>query len=204
MKGRKNKSKISLYPEAIFANGFEMIQHKQEITSLLDFLRDRIHSFIEIGSHKGGTFFMFSQLCTGKKISIDYCNGDFGGIGDVQSLHRNNLLNQIYPDALFIEGNSHDTETQNKLIGILGGERVDFLFIDGDHTYEGVKQDYNSYKQFVREGGYISFHDIVDSEFHKMTNCCVSKLWKELEGEKQEFTVNGQWGGIGIIKCTTQ
>jgi len=38
---------------------------------------------------------------------------------------------------------------------------LDFLFIDGDHTYDGVKNDYNNHFQFVRSGGYLIFHDTI-------------------------------------------
>jgi len=43
----------------------------------------------------------------------------------------------------------------------LNGEPLDFLFIDGDHTYEGVKRDFEMYSPLVRNGGIIAFHDIV-------------------------------------------
>jgi predicted O-methyltransferase YrrM len=40
-------------------------------------------------------------------------------------------------------------------------KRLDFLFIDGDHTYEGVKQDFEMYTPLVRKGGLVAMHDIV-------------------------------------------
>ena len=36
---------------------------------------------------------------------------------------------------------------------------LDFLFIDGDHTIKGCKQDYDLYSKKVKRGGYIAFHD---------------------------------------------
>lgn len=36
---------------------------------------------------------------------------------------------------------------------------IDMLFIDGDHTYEAVKQDYEQWLSHVRTGGFILFHD---------------------------------------------
>lgn len=35
----------------------------------------------------------------------------------------------------------------------------DFIFIDGDHTYEGVKADWDNYSPMLAEGGAIGFHD---------------------------------------------
>jgi predicted O-methyltransferase YrrM len=36
---------------------------------------------------------------------------------------------------------------------------IDFLFIDGDHTYEGCSADIKAWLGFVRRGGWIAFHD---------------------------------------------
>jgi len=38
---------------------------------------------------------------------------------------------------------------------ILAGRQVDFLFIDGDHSYEGVKKDFEMYSSLVRKGGVV-------------------------------------------------
>jgi predicted O-methyltransferase YrrM len=44
---------------------------------------------------------------------------------------------------------------------LLKGSEGDFLFIDGDHTYQGVKQDFQMYSPLVKKGGIVAFHDIV-------------------------------------------
>lgn len=36
---------------------------------------------------------------------------------------------------------------------------IDFLFIDGDHSYDGVKSDWESYRSFMRPGAIVVFHD---------------------------------------------
>jgi len=35
----------------------------------------------------------------------------------------------------------------------------DIIFLDGNHTREGVKADYEVYKEMVRPGGYLALHD---------------------------------------------
>jgi predicted O-methyltransferase YrrM len=42
----------------------------------------------------------------------------------------------------------------------IAGRHLDLLFIDGDHTYDGVVADFNAYRHLVRDGGVIAFHDI--------------------------------------------
>jgi len=36
---------------------------------------------------------------------------------------------------------------------------LNLLFIDGDHSYEGVKADWDTYQKFLKEGSVVIFHD---------------------------------------------
>jgi hypothetical protein len=87
---------------------------------------------------------------------------------------------------------------------ILRNEPIDFLFIDGDHSYEGVLQDFAMYSWLVRRGGLIAFHDILPHP--TSTGVFVRKLWKQLTPrfETEEFLGDARrdlelWGGIGVI-----
>ncbi|NBU97820.1 MAG: class I SAM-dependent methyltransferase, partial [Spirochaetia bacterium] len=114
---------------------------------------------------------------------------------------RNIYLKSLGSKVEMIEGDSHSDEVKSRVDSILFEGELDFLFIDGDHTYEGVKKDYNDYKKYVKNGGWIGFHDIKDTEFHRKANCRVDLLWKELEGEKIEFIdYSSNFGGIGFIQ----
>lgn len=57
-----------------------------------------------------------------------------------------------------IVGCSQDPDTILKLQTMLHGRMIDLLFIDGDHTYQAVKADYDNYRLMVRH--IIAFHDI--------------------------------------------
>lgn len=58
-----------------------------------------------------------------------------------------------------IQGNSYFDKTEAGLERKLDGQKVDMLFIDGDHTKDGVMNDYKRYQKYVREGGFIIFDD---------------------------------------------
>ena len=66
-----------------------------------------------------------------------------------------------------------------KIKAILKDNKVDFIYIDGDHNYEGVKKDFEMYSPLVRKGGIIAFHDIVPSGYPK-----VYKFWNEVKENK--------------------
>jgi hypothetical protein len=69
------------------------------------------------------------------------------------------------------------------------------------NTYEGVKADFELYSKFVRKGGVIAFHDIIDTPLHRELFCRVDKFWNEIKDGKEhdEFIENSDWGGIGIL-----
>lgn len=188
---------------------FSLIQYDEEFIPFVQFIKDKgINSFIEIGTFKGGTMYVLSKICSGKKISIDFpnpafgysCNGDCTNPNYVDVNKRNTDLAIEFSDIHLITGDSHEWETFYKVKDLLDTEKVDLLFIDGDHTYEGVKKDYAMYKQLVREGGYVAFHDIKDCDFHRLHGCRVDLLWNELKGDKTEFLSEHPDRGIGIIK----
>jgi predicted O-methyltransferase YrrM len=75
---------------------------------------------------------------------------------------------------------------------------VDFLFVDGDHEYEGVVKDYELYAPLVRPGGLIAFHDIVPGDEEVVGG--VPRFWEELKGshETTELVESLDQGGYGI------
>jgi len=71
------------------------------------------------------------------------------------------------------------------------------LFIDWDHSYEGVKKDFEMYLPLVKEGGIVAFHDILSEEE-------VNRFWNEIKNmhESQEIinNVKKEPLGIGVLK----
>jgi cephalosporin hydroxylase len=140
---------------------------------------------VEIGSYNGGTIAAFGEMKAAIRISID-----------IEHRFDN-------PSVQKITGNSQDESTLFSLKKMLGRKKIDLLFIDGDHTYEGVKADFEKYLHLVKKGGLIAFHDILDTEEHRAQNCYVAKLWEEIKQqyEHKEFVSQPlNWGGIGVLK----
>ena len=99
-----------------------------------------------------------------------------------------------------LRADSHDPSTLEQLKSILDGRQLDLLFIDGDHTYEGVRSDFEMYSPLAAEGGAIVFHDILDHP--GFAACEVRRLWNEVKDDYRhvEFTVPPEdWGGIGVL-----
>lgn len=53
---------------------------------------------------------------------------------------------------------------------------IDFLFIDGNHHWEDVSLDYALWEPFVRSGGIIGFHDILETNHPEIDS---PRFWRE-------------------------
>jgi len=83
-----------------------------------------------------------------------------------------------------IVGDSADPETLKELKKLLAGREIDLLFIDGDHSYEGIKSDHELYGPLVKH--LIAFHDV-----HAVTNRAfdVNTYWNEMAIKNHYLTV---------------
>lgn len=121
-----------------------------EIESLLKIIKEhKVRRMLEIGSFNGGTLFLFAHIAEpdAKIISLDLPGQRFGLDNEMFSrrLFANFATNNqtIY----VLRGNSHSTNSLKVVQTILSEDKLDFAFIDGNHTYQGVKQDYEMYSQ---------------------------------------------------------
>jgi predicted O-methyltransferase YrrM len=190
---------------------FDPWQEPSEIRGLLDLIAgDRPRTILEIGTSNGGSLFLFARVAAPDAllVSVDLPHGEFGG---GYPPWRGRLYRSFAAGAQRIEllrANSHDAGTLDAVREALGGRRVDVLFIDGDHSYDGVKRDYEMYSPLVRDGGVIGIHDIVPpsptgprpkGDF-ELQGGEVSQFWTELrEGrEVSEFVEDWDSGRFGI------
>jgi predicted O-methyltransferase YrrM len=159
---------------------------------------------LEIGTARGGTLYLWTQAAEDDAIivSVDLPGGAFGGaypacrIPFYQSFARANQRMHL------LRCNSHTVQALEKVQKIFDSGLIDFIFIDGDHSYDGVKRDFQLYGKLVRPGGIIGFHDILlRPEFPEIQ---VHKFWKEISSEYDSHEIiasesNGRPIGIGLL-----
>jgi predicted O-methyltransferase YrrM len=183
---------------------YHAVQRLWELTRFVGKVRD-IHprTIVEIGTHMGGTLHCWSRILPpdGKLVSLDLPNDPNEPRTTVTALEK------IVPASrrcIFIRGDSHASEIKIRLLESLEGRPVDFLFIDGDHAYEGVKMDFEMYRNLVRPGGLIAFHDIVPNPEAK--DYGVAKFWQEVKTQFQTeelidpHPVGPTGMGIGLVR----
>lgn len=67
--------------------------------------------------------------------------------------------------------------------------KYEYIFIDGDHSYEGVKFDYNTFWPRLASRGIMGFHDITLRGLHNQNEFGVWKLWEELKDKNKIYFV---------------
>jgi cephalosporin hydroxylase len=184
-------------------------QVPSEIVGLLCTLEaDPPRRVLEIGTASGGTLFLLTRIAAPDALvlSVDLRRGEFGG---GYPRWRAPLYRSFAREAQRVElvtGDSHARRIRDQIRQLLDGRPLDFLFIDGDHSYEGVKQDFADYAPLVRSGGLVAFHDIVPGGPGKHGDPGdVPAFWRELKigyPDATELVEDWDWGscGIGVIR----
>lgn len=169
-------------------DAFTPNQHYEEVCWLIDRAKEIDLSFdviLEIGITLNSAI-MWSSLLNDRGLYI-------GLDADIPEIIKGKWPFMLPKrNICLIEEDSHDKNAIKLVNGTLEKEhktRIDLLYIDGDHTYNGVKTDFDYFSPFVKKGGIIAFHDIYYSSAE------VDVFFRELNGKK-DYCVKD--AGIGI------
>lgn len=179
---------------------FPANQVREELISLGEVLATQRPSLaLEIGTWLGGTLFFLTRLASPRATiaSVDLPGGRSGGY----STRRERLYKRFARQGqrlYLLRGDSHSEEMSARVKVAFGGRLLDYLFIDGDHRYEGVKLDFETYGPLVKLGGLIAFHDIAEGPPENVGG--VPRFWREIKRKyrHEEFIRDPNQGGYGI------
>ena len=203
-----------------------------ELEWLCEFVVEhKVSRYLEIGLRRGGSYYMVAKRLAepGIAFGIDLprevaetmrTNGavPFSRRHFAEHICPPNGLQRVTDGLSRLENkcsrfwwlldNSHSDFALGMSTGYFIGRPVDLLFLDGDHSAEGVRDDFERYSPLVRSGGYVAFHDIgtttqgrtrVEGEYERLG---VKRLWTELKAthktweRRRRQTVRG----IGILE----
>lgn len=183
-------------------------QSVPEITQLYRRVRE-LHPrrLLEIGTARGGTLYLWAQAAApqAQLISLDLPGGSFGGGYPEARLPFYQSFTAPEQTLHLLRADSHAPQSLQKVRDLLRDQPIDFLFIDGDHTFEGVCADYQAYAPLVRPGGLIALHDILPQPDSPETQ--VYRLWNEIKKTRPvEELINtdprlGRTLGLGVIRA---
>lgn len=155
-------------------------QTHEELNDLLLALENiEINNVLEIGVHMAGSMRVWRDVLDPDiLIGIDaQIHPDFRRMG----------VTRVDQSIYKVMGLSQSPDVVKKVKGLLNNEKLDFLFIDGSHYYEDVKRDFLLYKDLVRSGGVIAFHDVV---LTGNETCAVYRFWNEIKEQYSGKTIS--------------
>ena len=174
------------YKEKVLRHGSAWVGHGSFAMKLVEVYNPKV--VVDLGVDYGYSTFCFSYPKIGKVYGVDWFQGD------IHAGHRNtyDLVIEMYQEIKeeyginnieFIKGDFNDiAKTWNK--------KIDILHVDGLHTYDAVKNDYETWSKFCHDDSIILFHDTLS-----FPNS-VGKFFNELDGFK---LIKTDWHGLGIL-----
>lgn len=118
------------------------------------------YRILEIGSWRGRSTVALGSATSGNVWAVDHwLGGDEETDGQLaiygtEGVYQNFLRNTApYPNIVPVRASSEEAWW------MLNHLRFDMVWIDGDHTYEGVRDDIRRWKALLSPGGFICGHD---------------------------------------------
>jgi hypothetical protein len=148
-----------------------ILQNREEFLVFCEWIAaHRITSYLEIGTWTGLHLLALHRIFRFQRVAA--C--------DIGLAAKFGLpLHLVGSGVPFFLGNSHSVQYEHwrQALG-----HIDLVFIDGDHSYDGVLSDFQINRQFPFK--YLAFHDIKGSS---PSTAGVKRFWDELEGNKHEI-----------------
>lgn len=165
------------------------------------FSAQRPRSYVELGVHKGASFLAACQaaavfapdcICSG----IDTWEGDDHAVySDGDQLYKNlkNTTSKVHNRSHLIRSLFEEAVLQ------FPDASIDILHIDGLHTYDAVKKDYETWLPKMSDRGVMLFHDTCVTE----RGFGVHRFWSELKDTRPSINFHHS-NGLGVLLVGTR
>ena len=144
-------------------------------------------TMIEIGSYAGESTQIFSRYFD-KVISIDPYINDYDPNDITCNYAELTTVYDTFKQVLDQHENiMHIRKTSDEAILDLLDIHVDFVYIDGLHTYEQVKTDIDNYLPIIVKSGFIAGHD-----FHPVWQGVIDAVLEKI-GQPDSTFIDTSW-----------
>lgn len=175
-------------------------QRKYELEELIKVYKIQAPKYVlEIGTQDGGTLYQWIKHAPPGAVivNIDILENQHDPQGTLDRWHswkRDDI--ELYSFIGRSQGQDAIEFVKERL------PEINFLFIDGDHRYRGVKEDFVNYSPMVN--GIVAFHDLMTPKSGLQDHITVGRLWREIQHvgyATREIwcSEDPDWGGIGVV-----
>lgn len=178
-----------------------LLQDKRELELYIDFVKSLgINSYLEIGSFQGDSLYSVLTNANPKCLGIAIDKQVLEVHVDKQRYLGPKKLNKTIKELNSLGYNTKALIGDSKDPKIIAKAKsegpYDLLFIDGDHSYSGVKADWDNYSSLAKV---IVLHDV----YQPMSSGLVKQFWEDLKArcqfkETREIYTLGSQMGYGI------
>jgi hypothetical protein len=154
--------------------------------------------FVELGTHSGNSYFSFCQAAVESNLftkcyAVDTWKGDeHSGNYNDEIFRQVDACNQErYSEFSRLLRMNFDVASSYFVNGSIG-----LLHIDGLHTYEAVRHDFETWLPKLETGAIVIFHDTNVRE----GNFGVWKLWEELQARYPNNLEFVHSHGLGVLQ----
>ena len=188
-----NPERLTVAPKQLEVPKF-WIEHIPFVFFLIPRLKPTL--LVELGTHSGNSFFAFCQAVkenglTTKCYAVDIWKGD---------KHTGYYFENVYNDVVKHQQKNYPDNTHllrmtfdEALSGFKDGT-VDLLHIDGLHTYEGIKHDFETWLPKLSDKAVVLLHDTQI----KMKDFGVWRFWEEISKKHPSFEFY-HGCGLGVL-----
>jgi predicted O-methyltransferase YrrM len=178
------------------------LQDRAEITALVKELMQRQpRAVLEVGTARGGTLFLLCRAAHPEAtiISLDLPYARNGGGFPEWKQDTYRRFARPGQTLHLVRGNSHETASRDRVLDLLGGRPLDFILIDADHSYAGVRRDFELYYPLLADDGLLAMHDVMDNPHDPTID--VHRFWTELQAslETREIATSRRRFGLGLV-----
>jgi GT2 family glycosyltransferase len=139
---------------------------------------------VELGTYKGDSYFSFCQAV--KKNGLDtLCHAVDSWEGEPHAgFYGDDVYESVsrYNERYYSSFSALHRCMFDDAISLFADESIDFMHIDGFHTYDAVKHDFEAWRPKLAKNAVVLFHDTAEVQ----KNFGVWKFWEELEERYQD------------------
>ncbi len=174
------------------------IEHIPFAMWLTSALRPRV--LVELGTYSGASYCAFCQAIAAldlptRAFAVDTWKGD-----PHNGPNTPEVLDDLrrHHDLRYARFSTLLQMDFDEAVSRFADKEIDLLHIDGYHTYEAVRHDFETWRSKLSDRGIIVFHDVVE----RFADFGVWRFWDEITAQYPSFTVLHEHG-LGILAVGT-